>query len=71
MHRWRSLSLLVLAVTAVYLYAFPAANIPYPVAVLLHTSLGLLVTLGILFFLFSSQRPLRLCELSVKSFFLN
>jgi Tfp pilus assembly protein PilF len=52
MQRWRSLSALVLAVTAVYLYAFPAANIPYAVAVLLHTGLGVLVTLGILFFLF-------------------
>ena len=52
MQRWRSLSVLVLAVTAVYLYAFPAANIPYAVAVLLHTGLGVLVTIGLLFFLF-------------------
>ncbi|HET6932907.1 MAG TPA: multiheme c-type cytochrome, partial [Candidatus Acidoferrum sp.] len=52
MQRWRSLSVLVLAVTAVYLYAFPAANIPYAIAVLLHAGLGVLATLGILFFLF-------------------
>src|SRR5467141_2427703 len=52
MRRWRSLSVLVLTVTAVYLYAFPAANIPYAVAVLLHTALGVLATVGILFFLF-------------------
>jgi len=52
MQRWRSLSVLVLAVTAVYLYALPTANIPYAIAVLLHTGLGVLATLGILFFLF-------------------
>src|SRR5258705_9882044 len=52
MQRWRSLSVLVLTVTAVYLYAFPAANISYAVAVLLHTALGVLATVGILFFLF-------------------
>jgi Tfp pilus assembly protein PilF len=59
MQRWRSLSVLVLAVTAVYLYAFPAANIPYAVAVLLHTALGVLATVGILFFLFRglSKQP--------------
>ena len=60
MQRWRSLSVLVLAITAVYLYAYPSANIPYAVAVLLHTGLGVLATLGILFFLFRglSQEPL-------------
>jgi len=52
MQRWRSLSVLVLAVTAVYLYAFPAANIPYAITVLLHTGVGVLATIGILFFLF-------------------
>ena len=59
MQRWRSLSVLVLAVTAVYLYAFPAANIPYAITVLLHTGVGVLATLGILFFLFRglSQEP--------------
>src|ERR1700730_10304035 len=60
MQRWRSLSVLVLAVTAVYLYTFPAANIPYAIAVLLHSGLGVLLTIGILFFLFRglSQEPL-------------
>jgi len=60
MQRWRSLSVLVLAVTAVYLYAFPSANIPYAIAVLLHVGLGVLATLGILFFLFRglTQEPL-------------
>src|SRR5260221_9943068 len=52
MQRWRSLSVLVLAATAVYLYAFPAANIPYAIAFLLHTGLGLLATIAILFLLF-------------------
>jgi Tfp pilus assembly protein PilF len=56
MQRWRSLSVLVLAVTAVYLYAFPTANIPYALAVLLHTGLGVLATLGLLIFLFSGLR---------------
>jgi len=60
MQRWRSLSVLFLAVTAVYLYVFPAANIPYAIAVLLHTGLGVLATIGILFFLFRglNQEPL-------------
>jgi len=59
MQRWRSLSVLVLAVTAVYLYAFPAANIPYAITVLLHTGVGVLATLGILYLLFRglSQEP--------------
>src|SRR6202007_1571853 len=37
-----------------------AANIPYAVAVLLHTGLGVLATLGILFFLFRglNQEPI-------------
>jgi hypothetical protein len=60
MQRWRSLSVLVLAVTAVYLYAFPAANIPYAIAVLLHTGLGVFATIAILFFFFRgvNQEPL-------------
>src|SRR5260370_605868 len=52
MQRWRSLSVLLLAVTAIYLYAFPAATIPYAITVLLHTGIGVLATVGILFFLF-------------------
>ena len=59
MQRWRSLCVLILSVTAVYLYAFPAANIPYAIGVLLHTGLGVLATVGIFFFLFRSlnQEP--------------
>ncbi len=52
MKRWRSLSVLILALTAVYLYAFPAANIPYAITVLLHTGLGVLLTVGLLVYLF-------------------
>jgi Tfp pilus assembly protein PilF len=52
MKRWRSLSVLVLAVTAIYLYTFSTATIPYAGAVLLHTGLGVLVTAGLLVFLF-------------------
>jgi len=50
MQRWRSLSVLILAVTAVYLYSYPTATIFYAGAVLLHTGLGLLAFLGLLFF---------------------
>jgi Flp pilus assembly protein TadD len=52
MQRWRSLSVLVLVVTAVYLFAFPSATIFYAVSVLLHSGLGVLVGLGLLAFLF-------------------
>ena len=52
MKRWRSLSVFVLSLTAVYLYAIPTPTIPYAIAVLLHASLGVLVTLGLLVFLF-------------------
>lgn len=51
MKRWRSLSVLVLALTAIYLYAFPTATISYAVTELLHTGLGLLLTLGLSVFL--------------------
>ena len=52
MKRWRSLSVLVLAVTAVYLYALPAATLTYAAAVLAHTGIGVLLTLGLVVFLF-------------------
>ncbi len=52
MQRWRSLSVLILAVTAVYLYAFPSATITYAAAVLLHTGLGLLTVVALLLFVF-------------------
>jgi tetratricopeptide (TPR) repeat protein len=52
MKRWRFLGVLVLAVTAVHLYAYPTATILYAGTVLLHTGVGVLATLGLLFFLF-------------------
>src|SRR3974390_2646916 len=52
MKRWRSLSVLVLALTAVYLYAYPTATILYAGTVLLHTGVGVFATLGLLVFLF-------------------
>ena len=51
MQRWRFLSVLVLAVTAVYLYAYPTATIFYVGTVLLHTGLGTLSILGLLLFI--------------------
>lgn len=50
MQRWRSLSVLVLVITAIYLYAFPSATIFYAGNVVLHMGLGLLVTAGLLIF---------------------
>ncbi len=52
MNRWRYLSVAVLALTAIYLYAFPTATIVYAAAVLLHTGLGVLLVLGLLVYLF-------------------
>ena len=64
MKRWRSLSVLILALTAVYLYAFPTATISYALAVLLHTGLGVLLTLGLIVFLFrGAEKEQRLARL--------
>ena len=52
MKRWRFLSVAVLALTAIYLYAFPTATIAYAVTVLLHSGLGVLLTLGLAVYLF-------------------
>ncbi|MGB7730222.1 MAG: tetratricopeptide repeat protein [Candidatus Acidiferrum sp.] len=52
MKRWRSLSVLILSLTAIYLYAFPTATISYAVTVLLHTGLGVLLALGLVVYLF-------------------
>ncbi len=65
MKRWRSLSVLILALTAIYLYAFPTATISYAVTVLLHMGLGVLLTLGLVAYLFrgigrDDQWPARL-----------
>ncbi len=51
MQRWRWLSVLVLVVTAIYLFAFPSATIFYAANVILHMGLGVLVSLGLLIFL--------------------
>ena len=52
MQRWRSLSVWILAITAVYLYAYPTATILYAGTVLLHTGVGALVTLGLIAYTF-------------------
>ncbi len=52
MKRWRSLSVLLLALTAIYLFAFPTATIVYAVTVLLHTGLGVLLAVGLVVYLF-------------------
>src|SRR5580693_7751636 len=55
MKRWRSLSVFVLVLTAVYLYALPSATIFYFVNVALHSGLGVLVALGLLVYLFRGR----------------
>jgi Flp pilus assembly protein TadD len=52
MERGRSLSVLILAVSAIYLYGFPTATLFYAGAVLLHAGIGVLLTIGLLVFLF-------------------
>jgi tetratricopeptide (TPR) repeat protein len=52
MQRWRSLGVWILAVTAVYLYAYPTATILYAGTVLLHTGVGALATLGLTAYMF-------------------
>ena len=59
MKRWRSLSVLVLAVTAAYLYSFPTATLVYAGAVLLHTGVGVFLTVGLTVFLFRGMRKER------------
>src|ERR1700751_4804002 len=60
MKRWRSLSVFVLAITAVYLYALPAAIIFYAGAALLHTGVGVLLVLGSAILLFRGFKEERL-----------
>src|SRR5215467_4396095 len=43
MSRWRSILVLVLTLSAIYLYAYPSATIPYAVGVLLHVGAGILL----------------------------
>jgi len=59
MERWRSLGVFVLVVTAIYLYAYPSATLVYAGAVLLHTGLGVLVSLALVVFLFRGEESAR------------
>jgi tetratricopeptide (TPR) repeat protein len=52
MKRWRSTSVFVLVLSALYLYAFPSATIFYFGVVVLHSSVGILFAAGLLLFLF-------------------
>ena len=52
MERWRAVSVLVLAISAIYLYGFPTATLFYAGTVLLHAGVGVLLTIGLLVFLF-------------------
>jgi tetratricopeptide (TPR) repeat protein len=56
LNRWQSLSVVLLTVTAIFLYAYPTATIFYFAAVVLHTGLGVLVALALLFFLFTGLK---------------
>jgi Flp pilus assembly protein TadD len=49
--RWLSRILMALAVSAVYLYAYPSATISYLVVDLLHVAIGIVVTLLFVFYL--------------------
>jgi Flp pilus assembly protein TadD len=51
MSQWRSRSVIALAASAVYLYAFPSANIPYILVVLFHLVVGIFLTILLLPFL--------------------
>ena len=51
MSRWRSRSVIALAASAVYLYGFPSANLPYIAVVLFHLAAGILLTILLLPFL--------------------
>jgi tetratricopeptide (TPR) repeat protein len=59
MNRLRYLLVLLLALTAIYLYALPSATLFYAFAVVAHAGLGSLLTVGLLFvFLRLRQEPL-------------
>ncbi len=51
MSQWRSRSVIALAASAVYLYGFPSANLPYIGVVLFHLVAGILLTILLLPFL--------------------
>jgi len=56
MSQWRSRSVIALAASAVYLYSFPSANIPYIVVVLFHVGAGIFLTALLLPFLWKLLR---------------
>jgi Flp pilus assembly protein TadD len=56
MSQWRSRSVIALAASAVYLYSFPSANIPYILVVLFHAGAGILLTALLLPFLWELLR---------------
>src|ERR1700722_5165465 len=49
--QWRSRSVVALAASAVYLYGFPSANIPYILVLLFHLVAGIFLTILLLPFL--------------------
>src|SRR6266849_909078 len=56
MNGWRSRCVLALAASAVYLYGFPSASIPYALVVLLHFVAGVLLAVLLLPFLWKLLR---------------
>jgi Flp pilus assembly protein TadD len=52
MQRWRSLSVLLLVLTAIYLFALPSATLLYAAAVLAHTGIGILACIGVVVLVF-------------------
>jgi Flp pilus assembly protein TadD len=56
MSQWRSRSVIALAASAVYLYGFPSANIPYILVVLFHLVAGIFLTILLLPFFVSVLR---------------
>jgi tetratricopeptide (TPR) repeat protein len=60
MSRWRSFSVIALSATAVYLYGFPAATIPYVLALFVHVVAGVLLAILLLPFLLKLLRSERL-----------
>src|SRR2546425_8563476 len=61
MKRWRGISVVLLAFSGVYLYAFPSATISYGAIVLLHATLGVILAallLPWLVRLFPAESPL-------------
>ena len=56
MSQWRSRSVIALAASAVYVYGFPAANLPYVLIDLFHVAVGVFLAVLLLPFLVSMLR---------------